>query len=325
MDETEMNAPVSGSETATQTSAETTSSGPSAANNYEGIKDDNVALDALEGEEDEGTDDLSGEDPEDGSQEPDPWAGYVDVEIDGKTFKVPEEFKDAPFRAKDYTQKAQALAEERRQVTAQAEKLERVTQITEQELNIRVELNGMASQIERYEQVDWDAFEQQDPMAAQSEWRKYQTLQGQFNRKYGEMTQAQTERAKIVEDDLNSRIAATTEFAYKNIPGMSPELDAKITQFAIKELGYDPDTLKKSYNPQIYKTLFLAHLGQQTLSAQKLQAKTPPLKKPPVTQPLTTVSAKTGSTGRRSLTDLASTDFEGYRAQRLAQLAKAQR
>lgn len=323
MDETETSAPASGSETATQTSAETASTGPSAANNYEGIKDDNAALAALEGEQDEGTEDLSADEPEDGSEEPDPWAGYVDIEVDGKIFKVPEEFKDAPHRMKDYTQKTQALAEEKRQVAAQAEKLERVTQITEQELNIRVELNGMAGQIERYEQVDWDAFEQQDPLAAQSEWRKYQTLQGQFNRKYGEMTQAQTERTKIVEDDLNNRIAATTEFAYKNIPGMSPDLDAKITQFAIKELGYDPDTLKKSYNPQIYKTLFLAHLGQQTLSAQKSQAKAPPVKAPP--QPLTVVSAKTGTTGRKSLHELAKTNHEEYRAARLAQMAKAQR
>ncbi len=316
MDETETTTHADGPETATQSSEDTR---PSAANNYEGIHSSDGTSPA---EQQTDEPDLSAlpEEGEGTAEVVDPWAGYVDFELDGQIHKIPEALKDGFYRTKDYTQKTQALAEEKRQIAAQAENLKRVTDISEQELNMRVELNGMVGQLERFEQVDWEAFEQQEPLQAASEFRKFQQLKDTFNRKHGELTTAQTERSQIVEREIASRIDATTKYAYEHIPGMSPKLDADITSFAIKEMGYNPDTLKKSYNPQVYKTLFLAYLGHQTLATRQTQAKTPAVK--PQTQPLTVVSAKTGSTGRKSLTDLASTDYEGFRAARLAQMAK---
>jgi hypothetical protein len=316
MDELETTTPASGSEApATQSGGDTK---PSAANNYEGIFDSAKLPEPQASDDPETSGDL--EQGEGTEAAPDPWAGYVDFELDGQVHKIPEALKEGFYRAKDYTQKTQALAEERRVIAAQREDLARVTQISEQELNIKVELNGMVSQLQRYEQVDWDAFEEQNPLAAQSEFRKFNQLQQQFNRKYGELQAAQTERADVLSKDLDKRIEATTKYAYENLPGMSPELDGKITNFAIRELGIDPDTLKKSYNPTIYRTLYLAHLGHQTLTSRQAQAKTPPMK--PQTQPLTVVSAKTGSTGRKSLSQMASDNFEEYRATRRAQMAK---
>lgn len=317
MDEVETNTPASGSEApATQSGGETK---PSAANNYEGIFD-SAKLNTEQADDEPKISEAS-EEGEGTEQAPDPWAGYVDfVHADGNTYKVPEALADGYYRNKDYTQGKQALADEKRAVEAQKQQLTRAAEISEQELNLKVELNGMVGQLQRYEQVDWDAFEEQNPLAAQSEFRKFQQLQQTFNRKYGDLQNAQTERSQIVERQLASQIQATTEYAYKNLPGMSPELDTKITEFAVKEIGFDPDTLKKSYNPQIYRTLYLAHLGHQTLMSRQAQAKNPPMKPP--TQPLTVVSAKTGTTGRKSLTQMASDNFEEYRAARHAQMAK---
>jgi hypothetical protein len=318
MDEIETTTLASGSEAPATQSGEDTK--PSAANNYEGI------FDSAKLETQQPDDDTELSEPTDegeGSEEvPDPWAGYVDfVHVDGNTYKVPEALADGYYRNKDYTQGKQALADEKRAIAAQKEELTKAASISEKELNLKIELNGMVDQLQRYEQVDWDAFEQQEPLAAQSEFRKFQQLQQGFNRRYGELQNAQTERNQIVERHLANQIAATTEYAYKNLPGMSPELDKSITEFAIREIGFDPDRLKQSYNPQIYRTLYLAHIGHQTLKSQKAQAKTPPVKPP--TQPLTVVSAKTGSSGRKSLSQLASDNFEEYRAARHAQMAKA--
>jgi len=291
---------------------------PSAANNYLGIFDDDKV-------QEPDTSELPGaetvtEGAEQGNEEdtpPDPWAGYVDfVHADGNTYKVPEALADGYYRNKDYTQGKQALAEEKRAIAAQKEELTRAAQVSEQELNIKIELNGIVDKLQHYEQVDWDAFEAQEPLAAQSEFRKYQQLQQQFNRKYGDLQTAQTERNQIVERHLANQIAATTEYAYKHLPGMTPELDAKITEFAIKDIGFDPDTLKKSYNPQIYRTLYLAFLGQQTLANRSKPAAPKPV---PPAKPLEIVSSKTGSTGRKSLVDM---DMDEYAAARKAQLAK---
>lgn len=321
MDEVDTTTLASGSEAPATQDSETAQ--PSAANNYLGIYDPDKAKEPADAGQTEADASIQGDEADEGSDEDtqtDPWAGYVDFEYEGQTFKVPEALKDGYYRNKDYTQGKQALAEEKRAIEAQKEQLTRASQVSEQELNLKIELNGVVSQLQRYDQVDWDAFEQQDPLAAQSEFRKYQQLQQTANRKYGELQNAQTERTQIVERSIANRIAETTDFAYKNIPGMSPELDTKITEHAIKKLGYDPDTLKKSYNPQIYKTLFLAYLGSQTLENRSKPAAPKPAAQ---TKPLEVVSAKTGSSGRKSLNDLAQTDFEGYRAARNAQLAKA--
>lgn len=316
MDEVDTTTPASGSEAPATQSGETAQ--PSAANNYLGIFGEEKALESTSTDQ-AGTETIT-EGDEAGHEDdtaPDPWAGYVDFEYEGQTFKVPEALKDGYYRNKDYTQGKQALAEEKRAIEAQKQELTRAASISEQELNLKIELNGVVSSLQRYEQVDWDAFEQQDPLAAQSEFRKYQQLQQTANRKYGELQSAQAERTKIVERNIANRIKETTDYAYKKLPGMSPELDTKITEFAIRDLGYDPDTLKQSYTPQIYRTLYLAHLGHQTLTSRSKDAAPKP---PPPTKPLEVVSAKTGSTGRKPLGDM---DMEEYRAARHAQWAKA--
>lgn len=319
MDEVDTTTLASGSETPATQASETAQ--PSAANNYEGIVDSGKTIPADQQTEEP---DLSAETEKgEGTEEAvDLWAGYVDFELDGQVFKVPDALKDGYYRNKDYTQGKQAIAEERKALISKQEEVVKLTQITEQEIDLRVDLTGMASRLTQYEQVDWETLENEDFVRAQSEWRKFQQLKENFNEKRGNLHNLQVERSQIAERDIATRIAETGKFAYENLPGMSQALDNKITDFAIKDLGYNPDTLKKSYTPQIYRTLYLAFLGQQTLNQQQTKAKTPQVK--PQTQPLTVVSAKTGSSGRKSLHEMAASgDHEGYRAARIAQMAKA--
>ena len=49
---------------------------------------------------------------------------FVAVEYDGQEYEVPEALKDALMRQKDYTTKTQTLADQRRQVEAQAAQLQ---------------------------------------------------------------------------------------------------------------------------------------------------------------------------------------------------------
>ena len=47
--------------------------------------------------------------------------GLAEVEIDGKTYKLPPELKDGFLRQADYTRKTQELAEQRRRMEAERE------------------------------------------------------------------------------------------------------------------------------------------------------------------------------------------------------------
>src|SRR5687768_14826957 len=145
MDEVDTTTLASGSDAPATQDSETAQ--PSAANNYEGIFDSDKIAPA-----DQQTDepDLSAqtEEGEGTAEAVDPWAGYVEIEYDGKVLKVPEEFKDGAYRHKDYTQGKQAIAEERKAIEAQKQQLTRASQISEQELNLNIELNGMVSTLQ---------------------------------------------------------------------------------------------------------------------------------------------------------------------------------
>lgn len=228
--------------------------------------------------------------PEEDAQD-DPWKGYVEVEIDGKTYRVPEEVKDGYLRNEDYTRKRQADAEFRRSLDAKAAEIERMREVSEEELQARSAKMGIAAQLKQYETVDWDQFETNDPLGATQHFRRYQQMKDAQQQIDQFLDQTQKTRTEAAEREIATRVQETTEYARKNLKGWTPELDEKLTSFAVTELGFSKDELVRAINPKVYQTLYLAHLGQQTLSKQSA----PPKPKAPPPAPLTTVAAKGGA------------------------------
>jgi hypothetical protein len=122
-------------------------------------------------------DDNPDESPETDEVKDDEPDGLEDIEIDGKTYKVP---KDAALRQADYTRKTQELAEKRNVVDATFERLQTVSQAETQAL---ASVAIVAAQLKQYEDVDWDAWEEQDAQLgtreAQKHWRIFQGLEKQ--------------------------------------------------------------------------------------------------------------------------------------------------
>lgn len=238
----------------------------------------------------------------------DPLKGYTEVEVNGKRFKVPEELKDGYLRQDDYTRKRQADAEVRRQLDAKQAEISLLEQTTTEELNMRSALMGIDHQLKQYEGVDFFAFQREDPLGAQEHYMRYQQLKDAKQQISGQLTEAQKQRAEIVERDVANRIQETAKYAYANLPGMSKELDDKITDFATKDLGFSLDTLKQWYNPQVYRTLYLAHLGQQLLAKQSAPKATT---QQTSVKPTTTVANRTG-TGRKTPAQMTVAEMDAY-------------
>jgi hypothetical protein len=238
----------------------------------------------------------------------DPLKGYTEVEVNGKRFKVPEELKDGYLRQDDYTRKRQADAEFKRQLEAKAAEVARMEHVSTEELNMRSALMGVDAQLKQYEGVDFLALQREDPLGAQEHWMRFQQLKDAKSQISGQLTETQKQRTELVERDIANRIQETAKYAYENLPGMSKELDDKITQFAINDLGYDVDTLKRAYNPQVYRTLYLAHLGKQLLDKQSAPK---PATQQPNVKPTTTVANRTG-TGRKTPAQMSVDEMAAY-------------
>jgi hypothetical protein len=217
----------------------------------------------------------------------------------------------------DYTRKTQETAALRKTLDARAEEIEQRAAATEEELEARSALRFMEQQLHQWSNIDWNRLEHDDPMLAQSEWRKYQQMKALHGETSTALEAKQKERSAQAERDFATRLRETAEFASKNIPGFSADLDNKIAAFALSELGHDEDTLKKAYNPRDYKAMYLAYIGHQALSRQS--AKPSPASQ---AKPLTTIASKAAPAARKSLGDMSEAEYVAHRKQQWAKQAR---
>lgn len=254
-------------------------------------------------EEEQGT---QPEGEEEAQAEPDQWEGYEDYEIDGVIKKVPSEWKENLMLKADHTRRLQELAESRKQVQARETELTQRFQRTEEEYNSHLELAMVRNQLKPAEGINWNAEYQRimndpkkdsDYLAWDMDLKQFQSVYMQFQElKNRESALQQTadnlakQRIEAGEQETLKRLSKTLDFAQKNIKGWTPELDQKITDFAMGEGGYDAETLRNGMTPQNYKILHLAYLGHQSLIRQQTAKPNSTLQKPLL--PTQSVSAK---------------------------------
>ncbi|MGJ7039157.1 hypothetical protein J2Y63_002412 [Shinella sp. BE166] len=244
-----------------------------------------------------------------------------DIELDGETLKVPGKFKDAFLKSADYTQKTQAAAEERRQIAEAQKQLEIRSQATEHELQARGVLVQITSQLQEFQNVDWQRFNREDPVEAQAQYMRFQQLKEAQHTISGKLTEAEQKRIADAEAGFSSRVDETRKFAQEKIKGWTQQLDVEIQSFALGDLGLTAEEIKSSLSPRFYKALYLAYVGNKALQRQATSKPAPS-----TVTPLTTVSAKSGVSARKSLGEMDMDEFAAHRnRQEAAQRARAQR
>jgi hypothetical protein len=277
-------------------------SNESGENRYEGFTspDEPESAEQPATSEEQGTE-IEGEEAQ---GEPDPWEGYEDYELNGVVKKVPSEWKEHLMLKADHTRRLQELAETKKQVQAREAEISQRFQQTEEEFNAHVELANLRNQLKAAEGINWNAEYQKilndpnlrnDPLGQQEAINQFNAVHMQWRElKEREALLQQTtndlanKRIEFGSQEVAKRLSATREFAQTKIKGWTPELDEKITQFAMSEGGYDAETLMKGMTPQNYKMLHLAYLGHQSQIRQQSAKPTLPVKPAGPTQTVTT-------------------------------------
>lgn len=262
------------------------------------------AEDGEEGSTQEGDEPAADEgEGEQSTEEP----GFVDIEIDGKQYQVPAELKDGYLRQADYTRKTQETAEIKRHAEAIKAEAEAALNVSQEVLEARAFKLNLDGQLKQFQEVNWDQLEAEDPIGAQSAWRRFQQLQQQAEKVNGYLNTQQAQRAEQVERETANRLRETAEFASKSIPGWTTEMDAKIVTF-VQDLGIPREQIVQAINPTIYKMMHLAYLGSQSLAKQQ----TAPRPAAP-TQPLRTVSAKASPSVSKDPENMSMEEYAAFR------------
>lgn len=240
---------------------------------------------------------------------------FEDFEWNGKVLKAPKGLKDGVLMHADYTKKTQEVADRRRELEAYEQQVVQQAKSSEEELTARATLVHLDTQLKQYENVDWDRWEQEDPIAAQQGWRRFQSMEKQKAATVNDLAAKQYTRTEQAKQETAKRLQDTAEYA-KKLPGWTPDVGGEIRDLAEKQWGIPFETLQENITPQFYDILYHARIGLRALQKQTTAPKNPPQLQ---AKPLTVVGAKTNAPVAKSLADMS---MEEYAAARQKQMAK---
>jgi hypothetical protein len=192
-----------------------------------------------------------------------------EVEFEGRKYTLPKEVKRGLLREQDYTQKNQALAEERRAFQAQrASAAEADKTLVEN----RARLMVIDEQLALYGEQDWAKLWQENPARAgalQAQRESLREAKADLEGKVGKMVADRSAEAQRIRA---TRLQEAAAVVAKDIPGWSADLAGKLQQHAVKELGFTRAELDAWEDPRFMKLLHAAYVGTQA-TAQRNRAR----------------------------------------------------
>lgn len=252
--------------------------------------DEEVDAQAEESTDESGEDSQSKPDAEDDETE--------EVEHEGQKYKIPKAIKPLLMFQGDYTRKTQDLAEQRKAVEAEKEAVANQAKAGREYVQELAQVVAIDNALKRFEQVDWQRLDAEDPVQAQALWRQRSQLQearnnivGQIQQKEQQRTQQERESALNAQQESAKKLQECYATVSREIKDWSPDLAKRISKHAI-ELGASDEELSAISKPWMVKALHKAFLADQIL---KKQAAAKP-KPEPQEKPVTRISAAKSGT-----------------------------
>lgn len=239
-----------------------------------------------------------------------------EVEIGDEKLALPKalaaKVKAGVMMQADYTQKTQAVAEERKAVQAEREQVQRQAHEYVQEMAKVVSLD---EQIKAYQGALTRELIASDPITAMQYQNDLRTLEQQRQQAAASITQKQNANALAEQQATAKQVQEAEAYIKREIPTWTPERTEAISAYA-KEHGIDQGAMWKAVfqNPALAKVLHKAELYDQAV--KKAAAAKP--KPAPQEKPVTRINAQRQTVAK----DPNRMSADEWAAERNAQLAK---
>lgn len=163
---------------------------------------------------------------------------------------------------RDYTHKTQALAEQRKTFEAKAK-------FQEENWQESVRVAALDERLAEFSQVDWNRLSDDDPVLWQKLFSQRSLLESQRNQLAIQVAQKQQQMHLQSQQEIAQQMEASETVLKREIKEWSPQLESNLQQFAVDKFGFGMEEVKASKaNPQLYKLLHLAYVGEQLLKKQ---------------------------------------------------------
>jgi hypothetical protein len=206
-----------------------------------------------------------------------------DVEYDGKTYRLPKELKEGFLRREDYTRKTQEVAEARKAVENERIALTQQQQVQETLIKEHAKVSSLEDYIAYYDNVDWDAADEQNPEVAQKEWRRYQQMQRQLSDAKTELKTKIDHRLKEQHSAQERALQETGKTLTRDIPGFNQALAQELVNEAAK-YGFSQEDMLRDPDPRAWKLVHALYQASRNSTKQATgdriakQASTAPIK-----------------------------------------------
>lgn len=190
-------------------------------------------------------------------------AEVEEIEIEGKRYALPKELKDKFLMHGDYTRKTQEVAEQRKVLEQEAQAFGQRQERIMAHMQDHARMIAISEQLAQYDQVDWQALNQDDPQQAQALFFQRQQLQSVQQQLGAKLSQAEQQFALEKQQEAAKRFEQGKAVLAKEIPGWNPELAGKIRDFGVQVFG-SAEAMSKSLDlndPYNIKLLNLARIG----------------------------------------------------------------
>lgn len=196
---------------------------------------------------------------EEGSPEDD----TEDYEEDGKTYRVPKDLKGHLLRQRDYTQKTQELAEQRRAFEAERVKAQENDEAIEEVRFTQRRIQNRLSDLQALTPEDWNQLRIMDQQAGTNKYdelqREFLTLPRQAEEAKRTLDQKIAESRDAQQQVLAKQVAQGQAELARDIPGWGPELGAKLVDFVKSEYGVTEEKHGQAFmDPALVKLAYAA-------------------------------------------------------------------
>jgi hypothetical protein len=213
-----------------------------------------------------------------------------EVEHQGKKFRLPKAAQPLVMMNKDYTQKTQALSDDRRGFETERTQFNERVQAAGKTVQERAQLAAIDMGLAEFKKVDWNALNQQDPQKFNELRLQYENLAGQRHALANQIQKAEDGHIAAQRDDFAKRQHQTRAANERDIPGWSVEKDAHMVGQAQRFYGLSIEQmLPASADPVLYRVLWDA-VQMRSLLAKRASQPRPKTVDTPEPQPAAKVS-----------------------------------
>lgn len=240
-----------------------------------------------------------------------------EIERNGKKYAIPKSLKDEFLMQQDYTKKTQEVAEARKAFEAQQESFQKQAQFQSAHIQEIVKFSQLGQELSKYQNVDWNALYDSDPVEAMKLDRQFNGLKEEYQKTQSNIQQAeqyhalnqQQQAAKLLEQ---SRVTLASE-----IKDWSPAVGKEVGEYlkTYAKVGVN-DQVLKDIDSGIYGSLPIILARKAQLYDQlmkKASTKIPATPPPPVTK----VGNK--ATVTKSVSAMSDKEFAAWRARQIKQ------